>query len=437
MPSEPKHVLIARPAGLPGYAPREWCAACGKSSSNSAVLKCTSAECPNTCHIACLGEIENFNCAQVQTLRTALTILDKVIYVDTAQGCDQEEVTEDSGDDNDELLQLGSHELVAIIKRLQTDITRKNNILSFFTSFTQDIAKHRDALVTVLQFIDNISATKSSLEELEVKSVACSARPNRIDEDWNQELNSNSQLQAWWTSDKPRKLKKVCQLEDNNNQGTIPGSISHRPQPRETAARGTVQNSTPETFSFQQNHNRPISSTTSARNSSPNHNRRNKIGNKQQNNPNHHYPNHRNNQVNNRQFNHIPLHRTTTPVIYCNYCRRSGHTEDICLRKKSCNYCHRQGHQIQDCRTRQNEERQERFFRNLASEQAQNNAVLVQSLHGYFAQSTPNIITSGAGTWQGPSTYPPYSQQYPNSHPHFSTNQPSGLLNNVSQQRQT
>lgn len=438
MQSEPRHVLIARPAGLPGYAPREWCAVCGKSSGSSAVLKCAAEGCPNTCHINCLSDNENFNCVDVQELRTSMSILDKVIYVDVAQLTDQE-VSPDTGEDTDELLQLGSHELVAIIRRLQTDITRKNNILSFFTSFTKDIAKHRDAIVTVLQFIDNISATTSSLEELEVNSVACSARPDRIDEDWNKEINSNSQLQAWWTSSKPRKLKNVYQLQGKNNQETTKVNshqIAHQLQPQEPARRGS-QNRTPDVSTIiQENQNIP---SAPARNH-PTYNKRNNIRNKQQTYPNQQHQHHRNNQANNsRPSIQIPQHHTTNRVLYCNYCNRSGHSEDNCLQKRKCNYCLRQGHQIQDCRTRQNEERQERFFRNLASEQAQNNAVLVQSLHKYLAplQSTPNPITTGGGIWQGTSSYPYYSHQYPNNNSHFPTNQVSGYLNHVQQQRQT
>lgn len=48
------HVLISRPAGLPGYAPREWCAVCGKNTANYSTIRCAGDNCPNTCHVSCL-----------------------------------------------------------------------------------------------------------------------------------------------------------------------------------------------------------------------------------------------------------------------------------------------------------------------------------------------------------------------------------------------
>ena len=84
---------------------------------------------------------------------------------------------------------------------------------------------------------------------------------------------------------------------------------------------------------------------------------------------------------------------------------------------------------------RQNEERQERFFKNLASEQAQNNVVLLQSLQNHFAptQPNPNLVSTGTGGWQGPSTHPYHTQQYHNSHPQVSTNHGTRLWNSISQ----
>ena len=90
IPDEHHHALIARPAGLPGYAPQKWCCVCGKSSSNGATLDCTEAACPNTCHAVCLGGGDNFNCVQVPHLRQALNIPDVVVYVGAARSDEQE-----------------------------------------------------------------------------------------------------------------------------------------------------------------------------------------------------------------------------------------------------------------------------------------------------------------------------------------------------------
>ena len=207
-----RHTLIARPAGLPGYAPREWCAVCGKTTANLDIQKCIGVSCSNTCHNSCLDGNQNFNCSEVANLRTVLSIPDRVLYINTAT----EDISSDNTDEDEDLFKLGNRELVTIIRRLQAEITRKNSILKFFDSISNNIASKRDAIVTVLEFIDNIAATKSSLEELEVTSVACSACPDKIDEDWSAAIAADQQLNTWWNSGKPRNLKKVCHLEKSD-----------------------------------------------------------------------------------------------------------------------------------------------------------------------------------------------------------------------------
>lgn len=412
-PNEHRHVLIARPAGLPGYAPREWCAVCGKASGNGPILKCLTTDCPNVCHITCLDESENFTCTQVPNLRTALNILDGVIYVDGPQSTDQAEVPVDNEDINEELLLLGSNELVAIIRRLQTELTRKNNILSFFSSMSHNIAKQRDALTTLLQFIDNVTATTSSLEELEVKSTACTARPDKIDEDWLMEINSNTQLQAWWISDKPRKLKKVCYLEEKTDASIVASSnsqqaqISQKSSTQQISSR-TSEQPTPQEFNQEQlNHNR--SSHTASQNL--NRMRRNNfVNNRQETRQSPQYQNSRKSQGSYRQPRQTNYNQSTSQRQYCNFCRRSGHSDSNCFKQKNCDYCHRQGHHIQDCRTRLSEERQEHLLKTLSSEQAQHNTLLVQSLQRYWSplQVNPNPVISNTGVWQSyPSYHPP------------------------------
>ena len=57
-------------------------------------------------------------------------------------------------------------------------------------------------------------------------------------------------------------------------------------------------------------------------------------------------------------------------------------------------------------------------MKNLASEQAQHNAILVQSIQRYWTplQTNPNPAISTGGPWQGLSSYTAQAAQQPNLH---------------------
>ena len=273
--------------------------------------------------------------------------------------------------------------------------------MNHFEKFSRDIAKHRDTVVSVLEFIDNIAAVKSTCEELEVKSVACSAFPNKIDEEWNGEINSNPDLCEWWNSGKPRRLKKVCNFqsvtentpttsETQPSQNTITNSenrqfhntreVNTTQQRGQRARYGRVGN--------RQEQNRKPSETVNPRDRNPqmqnqsrpyrrtinSNQRRNTFNNSQRRGSDTNYYSDR---YNNRIFD---SDFQQSEIIYCTSCKRRGHTDDTCNLRKKCSYCNRQGHNLQDCRTKQQEERQENLFRNLILEQAHNNASLIQTV---------------------------------------------------------
>ena len=279
--------------------------------------------------------------------------------------------------------------------------------------------------------MDNITATKSSLEELEVKSTACTARPDKIDGDWLSEINSNTQLQAWWTSDKPRKLKKVCHLEARSSQNSTTDQCYQQTQSssegrnqhnstRPSAARAPPQR-------YQQDHSNQItpSHTVVYNNSIPNRNRRTNAGNSRpQNRPSQQYQNSTRYPNDSSQRQQLQG-QYSSQRQYCNNCKRSGHSDNNCFKQKQCEFCHRRGHTAEDCRTRLNEQRQERFFRNLASEQAQHNAILVQSLQRFWTPQQANSATATPGNWQGTPSYHP--QQHPQQHPHYHQQAPANL----------
>ncbi|KAK4297215.1 hypothetical protein Pmani_030362 [Petrolisthes manimaculis] len=237
------HRVITRPPGLPGYQPGRWCAVCGKTTSDKTIIDCSSGDCPNTSHTTCLGNSNTFDCCEVSALRTSLGITAPVFYQGaTADSQDFYDVldadtsdviaADDDDDDLEDLLQLDRRELVENIWKLRKELKRKKTILSFFEATSQTLAEKRDAVVTVLDLIDNICSTRSSAEELDTRSIAATAKSHRIDEEWDRQVASSDETANWWKSVKPRPLQSTVASTStitNNSSG-----LSHPSPPQTT-----------------------------------------------------------------------------------------------------------------------------------------------------------------------------------------------------------
>ena len=253
------------------------------------------------------------------------------------------------------------------------ELARKKNILNFFKTTSQTLAEKRDAVVTVLDFIDNICSTRSSLEELDRRSIAATARPHRIDHEWGKQVASSDATANWWTSGKPRPLQSTLT--------TSPPDPSQLPTSPTTASSSKAVATTTE--------------TTEPTEPAP----RNNTKTKRENNSEH---------VKSGKTNKPPSGNTVPPRLssknqnrgYCNHCRRSGHTENSCLRRNKCTHCLRAGHSVQECFTRIAQERQKNFFRRISTEQAQNNALLTQTLSRFLPPASgPALTQSLTGNW--------------------------------------
>lgn len=207
------HTLIDRPKGLSGYAPAKWCAVCGATAVKKQIVSCLSPDCPNVCHKHCLIDLQAaFDCGTVEELRRHQQIPDHVTYSNTHTQESPNTSTQLPTTEEEELLNLDSEELVKIIQNLRKENRRYKLTLSYFDRSSKDIAKNRDAVVTVLNFIDNIAATQISLNNLAVNSRPTTARDSNIDKDWQKHLTKNKETRDWWLSDKPRRLQKQNHL---------------------------------------------------------------------------------------------------------------------------------------------------------------------------------------------------------------------------------
>ncbi|KAK4308630.1 hypothetical protein Pmani_019689 [Petrolisthes manimaculis] len=233
------HHLITQPPGLPGYQPDRWCAVCGKTTSDKTIIDCSSGDCPNTSHTTCLGNSNTFDCCEVSALRTALGITAPVFFpvatTDSQDFSDTSDVTAaDDDDDLEDLLQLDPRELVENIRQLRKELKRKKTILSFFEATSQTLAEKIDAVVTVLDLIDNICSTRSNAEELDTRSIAATAKSHRIDEEWDRQVASSDVTANWWKSVKPRPLQStVASTSTITNSSSGP---SHPSPPQTTIA---------------------------------------------------------------------------------------------------------------------------------------------------------------------------------------------------------
>lgn len=125
-----------------------------------------------------------------------------------------------------------------------------------------------------------------------------------------------------------------------------------------------------------------------------------------------------------------PCPTVTHPREFCYTCRRKDHTEASCPMNKWCDYCQRPRHTTQECRTRLAVERQEQFLHKITTEQALNNANLVQSLTRLLAPasfSPPTQAVSLGHNWTSQQGPPATTQQPLLPHPGPPLNLPPGV----------
>ena len=495
------HSLIARPKGLPGYAPSEWCAVCGKTTANTRTVRCATSSCPNLCHNLCLSDTtqQDFTCEDVGALRTQLGIQDVVTYVTSTQDPAAPSIPPSNTDEVDDLHQLEKSELLTIIEKLRRENKKYKRILHQFDTTVKNISEIRDSQVTVLNFIDYIIATQTSLNNLTVTSTATSARGHTIDKDWRKHTAHHTESRDWWTSGKPRQLQRgstdisstftqtdtdisstfthtdisstftqtdtpttpsptiapapvlspprdsVSQVNTTQNLVSNPPPLPTAPEPRTTDSTTRTNHSTNPAQTSLRNHHpstpppdspahntisqEPINtpdairvhhstnpSQTAQHNPHPsasarNHSQKSRKDNRA------HPPSQNTKKSDSRQIS-SPLHQRnsqqkhninsqstetrphpppllslsiphrTTNTPYCNYCKRTGHTDKNCYWRNWCDHCNREGHTIDSCRSFRAQERHEKLCHQL-TEQTAITTSLVDLLTKHLSQTPP------------------------------------------------
>jgi len=174
---------------------------------------------------------EEFTCNQTAALRTLAGYNEPVQLIEESgtsmPAPSIDTANTDISSEDDDLHHLSHSDLVNIAKQLRNEIHRETALLSSFNTLFQNISQKREAIVCVLQLID-ISA---STDKLEVRSIAATARPQSIDEEWQQHVATHTASCNWWKSGNPRSLKSC------SGNGQQP-SVTHSNPPQGTTAAG-------------------------------------------------------------------------------------------------------------------------------------------------------------------------------------------------------
>ena len=105
-----------------------------------------------------------------------------------------------------------------------------------------------------------------------------------------------------------------------------------------------------------------------------------------------------------------------TPKKFCNYCWRSGHTDDTCYWQSWCDHCHREGHNIDNCRSFLAQERHENLCNKL-SEQTAVTFRLVETLSHHLKQQNSDHPVNQRHSSHSP--LPPYQSWNYAGHPYY------------------
>ena len=337
-----------------GQPPAIWCSVCGYACRTvQSYKKCVGVDCPNYSHISCmLPNAQNFECLKTADLRVKAGISEPVEYADSVP----EENSESSYDEEDdsELNSLTREELVTHIKNLRKELSSKNCLLSSFETLTEDLASKRDAVVTVLNLIDNIQSVKTSSAILETRTIACSAVSRKIDSEWQTKISSTTTggiaARNWWrskTANTPSETSQVA--EEGETQEVVPSN-----QEQDTYEEEITQP------------HRRAESNIAAQPRINDHNRGEHTRQSLQ----------RDRNTRSNYHNRRPGYASQS----CSHCGKRGHDRNRCRKLQLCDFCRGQGHTRDNCRTKQAEDRQRTLLETLSSQQTRNTEILARSL---------------------------------------------------------
>lgn len=333
--------LIERPSGISGYRPSSWCAVCGRTASSQAVKKCTTQECPNLSHVACLGEEDEYRCGNTGQLRVNAGINDPVTSCSRGTlpahpappHTELDSTVEESEDDLDTIT---ARELKQLVRNLRRELNSTKTQLNNFRCVKDYLLDKRRKLVDELNTVDTLLATLT-FEEKQQRSVACTARPHNIaaeSEAATRAPREDSPAPQTPRSPTPSRLSSP---PPSPSPSSTPHTVTEETE--SAPSRGDTDNE--RGVERQQN---PQQGSQGASGQRQHVKRKKKPAVRRQ----------------SSQSGQQPRQETTGPRLQqdrCFHCRRQGHTQDQCPRKP-CDYCQGRYHSSQQCRVKIADDRQ-------------------------------------------------------------------------------
>ena len=151
--------------------------------------RCIGENCPNICHVLCLRREAEFRCGNTGQLRAEAGINHPVTFHrrDTQVASDPPALSPSSPstppaeeEDEDSLHSATKEELVYIVRSLKRELASVKSCLTNYRSITSELQDKRGVLVEALAIVDTLLATYDN-EETQQRSIACTAKPQKID----------------------------------------------------------------------------------------------------------------------------------------------------------------------------------------------------------------------------------------------------------------
>ena len=430
---------IERPGGRPGYRPKYWCSVCGKAAKLEVDQACIIDNCRNICHIGCLGEYEVFNCENTSQLRELHGIPHHITYYidrpDTpAAPVNVEDQDLQDEDSQDELNQLQKEELVVVVKQLRKELSTTKTKLMRYKTIVDELPEKRNILVNAIAIIDSLVATQASIEEVQQRTIASSAYPDRIDQDWEKHIEEHDEVYTWWSAEQTKKGKKTKERKNNLRQPPHPPRQKSPlpPQHRDHPLRR--QSPPPQQHQDQYNKQQPRGSYQHQREkqTSQSYQRNQTQDSRKQPYTSHWVKRDYQQQGYTDQTAHVNLvqkaydrrqtytgsQRYFSGANKCIECHRQGHTSEKCPKFMYCDYCNRRYHTTQNCRERIADQRQQELV-NAVKQNTQETLAAVRTFQASHTASGQHQFTPTQHT--GRQDYHNFIQPYFGTVPYYLT----------------
>lgn len=119
-----------------------------------------------------------------------------------SQGYETDSLIPAASTEDDHPEDLQKKVLADLVRNLHRDLaTAKSQLKSF------GLPERGSVIAKVLEVTDTSVATQANTKELHQRSVSCTVRPNKIDEEWEKQVEESDETYKWWADQDTNKFK--------------------------------------------------------------------------------------------------------------------------------------------------------------------------------------------------------------------------------------